>query len=163
MIPASWIAFGLGAALLTASAGGYLKGRADVQAKWDVARFKADAEAAEARAASLAVARAKEAAWNDVKTKLEAQTRERENTIHGLRIANGRLLSATGGLFDRNGRPVSGNGVSCAPITAGQPPGAPAGCELSRTVSEALLDLALDADRAAVYAQTCRAWVIDGS
>jgi len=135
-------------------------------ARLEIANMKAasaaaDAAAAQAQAASLEAARNQEAKWNETKSNLEAQAHEQDQRIHGLRIANGRLLSATGGLFDRNGKPTGGNGVSCAPVTAGQPAEPTAGCELSGAVSEALLDLALDADRAATYAQTCRAWVLE--
>lgn len=156
----TWAFLAIGAlSLLVVVANLKLAGAQLEIANMKAASAAADAAAAQAQAESIQAARATEAAWNDAKSKLEAQTRERENTIHGLRIANGRLLSATGGLLDRNGRPVGRDGVSCAPVTAGQPVEPASGCRLSDKVTSDLLDLALDADRAATYAQTCQAWV----
>jgi hypothetical protein len=159
MIPNPWLILGFVGALLAATAGGYVKGRSDVNARWDAARAAADSRAALARAASLEAARAQETEWNTIKSTLETQAHEREKYITGLRIANGRFLANTGGLLDKNGKPVGGNGVSCTPVTPGSSPGPATGCQLSREVSENLLELAYDADRVLNVAKTCQDWV----
>ena len=102
-------------------------------------------EAKEAAAAAERRNATQTAAWEKIDN-------ERTDYINGLRLANGRLVAAHGGLYDRNGRPVGTGGGGGVPDAAGAATGAPgqtAGCVLSEAVSRDLLDLARDADLAA--------------
>lgn len=99
-------------------------------------------------------------AFKDAQEKAHA---EKNRYIDGMRIANGRLVAAAGGLFDKNGRPRPQGGSAGTAEAAGATgggPGAIAGCALSQSVTDDLLDLARDADKVVNTARTCQAYVI---
>lgn len=101
-----------------------------------------------------------ELALANFKTEVEAENAERERKIAGLRIANGRLVSALGGLWDKNGRPRPQGGGDGPGPGAGAVEGRDAtglGCTLSGTVTDDLLDLARDADLDRSTALACQA------
>lgn len=146
MIPNPWIALGFLVALLAAGAGGYAKGRADVQAKWDVARLEASNAAKDEKIKADAKAAAETEALRGQITKAEENYNAAIKRIDGLRIANGRLQRVACGLFDKNGNPIP-----AGQLPAGTPPAAagsraPAGCLLPEQVRDDLGVLADDAD-----------------
>ena len=153
----------MGAAALVAVvaiAGAYIKGRGDgaaiADAKWlAVENERKDASAKVLKTATdrYIVAEADNLALT---RKMEAKSNDDEKRITGLRIANGRLVDAAGGLLDRNGRPAGGRGDGAATATASATGTAAAdapGCRLSDAVTGDLLDFASAADSAAAYAQ----------
>ncbi len=99
-------------------------------------------------------------ASNLVKTQAaEQKSNELEKKLLGVRLANGRLVDATCGLFDRNGRPAGGGGgdapgvAACGALSA---QGIPANCNIPNEVlaavrefGNAVADLLLEADHAA--------------
>jgi hypothetical protein len=113
-------------------------------------------------AALREVARKKEMALYALNLKTEKDHADALEKVNRMRIANGRLIAAHGGLFDKNGRPVAGSGSGSAADSADASgsTGTSAGCKLSDAASGNLLDLAFDADRAATYANTCKAHVV---
>lgn len=136
---------------------------AKIELSYASAREKQNAEAAKMLIDSKNQRIAIEAEYAAFKDKVEGNYNEQTNRINGLRIANGRLVDAAGGLFDRNGRcrePSGGHGLSDPTgSTAGAAP-APSGCQLSGSSVADLLDLARDADAAAVYAQTGHSYAV---
>lgn len=123
-------------------------------------KAKTDAALDEMRKAS----RAKELELLELNGKTERDNAAQKDRINGLRIANGRLVAAAGGLLDRNGRPsagAGGGGGSADSADAGGARGGPAGCRLSGELTEFLQSRFYDADRAATYAATCKAHVVD--
>lgn len=159
-MPNPWIILATVLSLIGAATGGYFKGRADVQARWDIARLEASNQAQEQLAAANAKTVAKEREYQTLKDKVEADALEAQKRIDGLRIANGRLVAAHGGLFDKNGKPVPASQLPANSNTAGSTDTTASGCRLSDKVADDLLSLAYDADRAATYANACRAWVL---
>lgn len=128
----------------------------------DIAALKLDyehkADLADKKAAALLLAKTEEKAavehqLAELKDKVEAGYAERDAKIKGDGIALGRFLAATGGLFDKNGRPSgrpsSGNGVPGDPSGAGNPEAAATGCKLSSELTEFLRSEAARADEAA--------------
>lgn len=94
----------------------------------------------------------------------EKKDNEREKYIQGLRLANGRLVDATCGMFDRNGRPTGGGGADPGSVAASSSlssQGRPSICNLPDEVRQivqrfgrGLGDLLLEADLAASEAIT---------
>ena len=164
MIPGVPKIYAIGAAVFVCFAaltGMYLKGRSDAHASYTQAILAQERKAQAAITAAVESARAKEHALMELNTKTEKANAAQLERINGLRIANGRLIAAAGGLFDRNGRPRHPDpGTAVAP-TASSHPGGSAGCVLSDQVSVDLQSLAYDADRSAVYAQSCKAHVVE--
>lgn len=93
---------------------------------------------------------------------MEGNYVQASDRINGLRLANGRLVAAAGGLYDRNGRATGGQGGSDrVPGDAGSAAGAAgaaAGCQLSGTITQDLLDLARDADLTLAVARLGQAY-----
>lgn len=162
-----WLILGVFLAIAGAGATGYFKGRADgvdtTTIAYERSLEKQRAEAQELILASKDALRATEREFSAFKDKVEKENVEKDAYVNGLRLANGRLVAAAGGLFDRNGRPSGaggGNGVPGATGAAGGPAGPAPGCRLSDEITRDLLDLARDADLAAVYAQTGHAYAV---
>ena len=140
--------------------GAYIKGHSAGLAAADAKWLAVEAERTTAAAAVLKAAtdryNASEAANEATRHQWEMTDHERSQRIDGLRIANGRLVAAAGGLFDRNGRATrsrSGDAATAAPGATGEAAAGAAGCKLSDAVTGDLLDLARDADNAAAYAK----------
>lgn len=103
-----------------------------------------------------------EAANGETRRKLEGKIDELEKDRAGLRLANGRLVDAHCGMFDRNGRPVGERGADAgAPATGAAltAQGRPTICDFPEAVRAALqqfgreLSAVLDeADAAAIIA-----------
>ena len=148
-----WLILGFVLALLAAAAGGYSKGHGDAADQCAIAAAQKDKEVADLKIKNLEDVRAAEARFNAFNAKVESDNAEKQKRIDGLRIANGRLVSAAGGLFDKNGRPTGSDGVPGAATASGGAASASAGCRLSDSLTEFLLDFARDADRAAIYGQ----------
>ena len=94
----------------------------------------------------------------------EKTDNEREKYVQGLRIANGRLVAANGGLFDRNGRPTgkrSDDGVPAAPGAAGETVTTATGCRLSDGIAADILDLTARADAAAIDAKLGHEYAVE--
>lgn len=159
MIPNPWIL--LAFAIMIAGAGwkGYDLGYDSANGKW----IKANAEI-ERQTNTIIVENkdkiiAAERKYNELKDKVEKDNVETVARINGLRIANGRLVAAHGGLYDRNGRPSGANPMPGNPGSTGQPASGSTGCKLSRELEEFLLSESYRADLAATYAKSCHAWI----
>lgn len=94
---------------------------------------------------------------NDLEVKHEQNQQRLDRALSD----NRRLARELGGLRDPGRRPGGDCPVPAGSQAAGEPDGGTAGARLSAEASEFLLEFARDADRAAEYAGTCRAW-IDG-
>lgn len=165
----SWIALLVVAAVSAAGATYvtreiYLGDIAEIRLAHKTALSKQEAEANAIILASKDAVIAKERELNIFKDGVEKQHAEDQARIGGLRIANGRLVDAAGGLFDKNGRPSDrpsgGDGLPGTAPAAGSTTVSAAGCKLSDTVTADLLDLTRDADLAAIYAQAGHAWAM---
>jgi hypothetical protein len=136
------------------------RGRAAERRAWQVEQAALDKLAGEALLAEKGKVIAKERELAAYKHVVETESAERERKIAGLRIANGRLVSAAGGLWDKNGRPRAQGGDAGAGEGAGAVSGGDAagvGCALSQQVTDDLLDLARDADLDRSTALACQA------
>ena len=138
----------------------YIKGRSDGLATADAKWLAVEAERTTAAAAVLKAAQdrynASEAANEATRHQWETTDHERSQKIDGLRIANGRLVAAAGGLFDRNGRAVGQRGdgaATAAPGAAGEAAAGAACGKLSAELEGLLLSESARADAAAIYAQ----------
>lgn len=167
MIPNPWVILAVILSIAAAGAGGYFKGHSDGVDQTTIAYERSlEKQKQEAQVLLLAgkdTVIAKEREFNAFKDKVEKDDADKNARINGLRIVNGRLVDAAGGLFDRNGRPSGkggGDGMPGTATAAGGTAGGPAGCKLSDAVTRDLLDLARDADAAAVYAETGHAYAI---
>lgn len=162
-----WVILAATFIFLGAVSGAYLKGHSNgvdtTTAKYEAALAKQRDEANAMLLASKDAALTKEREYNALKDKVEKENVEANTRINGLRIANGRLVAAAGGLFDRNGRPrgpSGGDGSSADSPAPGVSAGPAAGCSLSQQITDDLLDLARDADAVLNVARTCRAWAL---
>lgn len=116
--------------------------------------------------ASKDAARDKERAMAAENSKLEAENAALLAQATGIRLANGRLIDATCGLFDRNGRPIkagssSGDGTSGGAAPAFSSQGRPASCDIPEKVLAAVrrfghgvADLFHESDQNAILAGT---------
>lgn len=102
------------------------------------------------------------------KDELELQHAKSIEQVNEILADNKRLAGRLGGLRDPGRRPGCGGAlpataqpaaVDPAAPAAGRLPGASEGL-LSAEASRFILDLAADADRAAIYAQTCHDWAM---
>lgn len=160
MIPNPWIILGVVVAFVANGFYWNHHGRQSERKAWQVEQAALDRKAGEIILAEKDRAIAAERELNEFKRKVEADSAERERKINGLRIANGRLVAAAGGLFDKNGRPRAqsgqdGSGQGTGAIGSGNAPGL--GCTLSGTVTDDLLNLARDADLDRNTALACQA------
>ena len=158
-----WIIIGVLIAFGLAVAGAYNKGHTegvqDADAKW----IKQYADLETKKNAVIAEATQRyidsEAANLDKTQGWERKDNEREEYVQGLRLANGRLVDATCGMFNRDGRQVGSGGADSVPTTGSAPlssQGYPAICRLPEEIRElvqrfgrGLGDLLLEADLAA--------------
>ena len=159
-IPSPYVIGGAALVLMVGMAGSYIKGRGDGTAIADAKWLKVETERKDAVAKTIADAEARFRANEVVNAKktlaLETKSNEDDTRIHGLRIANGRLVAAHGGLYDRNGRQVGGRGGDAPGASPGatvEAAGDAAGCRLSDELSEFFQSEAERADSAAAYAQ----------
>lgn len=155
-----WMILGIVLAFLAFGAAGYGKGRSDATANWKIAMAEQERKANDLlnKLKDKIMELERERSAHNLKT--EAENAKKNQYIDGLRIANGRLVAAAGGLWDRNGRAVGSGALPGTPGAPASGAGSATGCQLSDTVVGDLLDLARDADRAAVYAQTCHTWAV---
>lgn len=159
-LPSPWLLLGFLVALIGAYWSGNWQGHKAERSEWlaaQVEQEKATQKLKDENAVAVRAAEARYAAFKDSVGRTNAESLTR---INGLRIANGRLVAAAGGLYDRNGRPSGEVGVPGNSPATGSPATAATGCRLSAETSERLLDLARDADAAAVYAQTGHAYAV---
>lgn len=132
----------------------YLKGRADVQTKWDLARVTADSIAHEAQAKSIEQARATEKKWADQVNELETRHNEK---LKALRIANGRLADQ---LRQHTGNTASANGLSTTPRAPLLPEGTTPGAWVSGDDLQTIRKMAFESELVVAYAQGCREYVL---
>lgn len=128
-------------------------------ATWTASIDKQKSEAATKLQAATERALAAERKNNALSNQLEKQHVEATQKLDVVLADNRRLTRELGGLRDPGRRPSCGSSMPSDSTTTGQPEGGTAGAELSAEASEFLLEFARDADRAAQYAQTCRAWI----
>ena len=159
-LPSPWIIVGFLLALIGAYVTGNVQGHKAERASWAQAMVDQEREVARVTARAEKDRREAEQKYAKFKDEVEKQHADNLARINGLRIANGRLVAASGGLFDRNGRPSGQDGMPGSAAAPGGAATAAAGCRLSESVTGDLLDLARDADAAAVYAQTGHAYAI---
>lgn len=161
-----WIILAVVLAFVGSNGASYMAGRGDGadarELVWLEKEAKQKTETEGTIAALREIARKKEMALYALNLKTEKDHADALEKVNRMRIANGRLVAAHGGLFDKNGRAVAGGGSGSAADSAdaGGAAGSSTGCKLSDAASGNLLDLAYDADRAATYANTCRAHVV---
>lgn len=161
-----WIILAVFAAFVGSNAVSYTKGFGNGEdsrellwvQKEDEQRLKTEGTIAALRE----IARKKEMALYALNLKTEKDHADALDKVNRMRIANGRLIAAHGGLFDKNGRPVAsaGGGSAADSADAGGVAGGATGCRLSAELDGFLQSRFYDADRAATYANTCRAHVV---
>lgn len=128
-------------------------------ASWTASIEKQKVEAANQLQAATDRAISAERRQNELAVQLEVNHVESERELDKALADNRRLARELGGLRDPGRRPSCGNTVSTNSTTTSQLEGGTTGTELSTEASEFLLEFARDADRAAQYAATCRAWI----
>lgn len=128
-------------------------------ASWTASIEKQKVEAAEQLQAATDRAISAERRQNELATQLEVKHVESERELDKALADNRRLARELGGLRDPGRRPSCSSPVPADSTTSGQPESGTTGTELSAEASEFLLEFARDADRAAQYALTCRAWI----
>ena len=95
-----------------------------------------------------------------LKDELEIQHAKSIEQVNAILADNRRLAARLGGLRDPGRRESCNSPVPSAGKTAGVNPEPSAEGRLSSEATEFLLEFAADADRAAVYAQTCHEWAM---
>lgn len=154
-----WVIIGLILLMAGVWVHGDHHGTESTDAKWMVLEAQRDQIAQHMINEGWAAKAAVEGQLDALKTKSEKDHAEKDRYISGMRIANGRLVAAHGGLYDKNGRTVAqgdretGGGTQGS---AGVAPDAAPGCVLSDRTSENLLDLTERADHTAEYAGRCQ-------
>jgi hypothetical protein len=158
-----WLALGFLAAMCGCFASGAAYGHRAEKKEWVLAIAEQKITAANALAQSEAARVEMERVFYEFKSKVELEHAAREGRIDTAYGANRKLLAHLGGLYDAKGT-VGGacrrDKVSADAESSYVNSGTAAGCGLSAETSEALLDLARDADRAASYAQACHQWAL---
>jgi hypothetical protein len=105
-----------------------------------------------------------ERAFHELQNRIELDYAAHKAQVEVAYAANRRLLAERRGLYDARG---SGGGACRGDIMSTNSDAArddsdsPTGCQLSGAASEDLLELARDADRAAIYAQACHQWAVN--
>mgnify|MGYP006921310162 CR=1 FL=1 len=169
-----WVILGVFLAIAAAGAAGYGKGHSDgvdsTTLAYETSLEKQRAKTQEIILASKDDVIAAERAFNEFKDQVEKDNVEKNQKLEGLRLANGRLIDATCGLYDKNGRPRGGSGEDGLPSDPGaarSAQGRPAACNLPTEVRElvrrfgvGLRDILFEADQSAVYAQTGHAYAV---
>jgi hypothetical protein len=172
MIPNPWVIIGflvmLAVTGFTAYTKGHNSGVTETDAKWEKVELARKDIAQEKLTEATQRYITAEAKNTQQTQEWERKDNDRETYIHGLRIANGRLVAAAGGLFDRNGRSTgnsAGNAAGSAAGAAGEAAGAATGCRLSDGVTQDLLDYSARAARSEAdaqlgheYAEAVKAW-----
>lgn len=128
---------------------------------WQAEEIKKQAAIVTAKEKAAADIAALQKQFDDFKTEVEKNYAEKDKKITGMGIANSRLIAATGGLYDKNGRAVGGAaGSKPAGAADGTEVAATGGgCRLSEATSQSLLDDAILADRTNNYASLAYAWI----
>lgn len=150
------ILLAIGAMVWAVDHRGYQRGVLETDSKWNKVENERKAKAQAKLDAATDRYVAAEAANAELTASWEQKDNEQQDYIHGLRIANGRLITAAGGLFDRNGRPTGRGGGNAPGAAAGAElvvVGGATGCRLSDELSEFLQSRFEDADNAARLAQ----------
>lgn len=160
-MPNPYVLLALGIGFLAAVWGihhhGYKSGVTETDAKWTLVEMERKGAAQKKLDAATDRYIKAEAANQNQTATWEKKDNEREKYVDGMRIANGRLIAAAGGLFDRNGRPSGRRGGDQAGSPAGaviDVIGGAAGCRLSDELQGFLSTRFADADRAAIKAQS---------
>jgi len=162
-LPNPWLVLGAGLAMLGCFVTGHVQGHKAERKTWELALARQQAEAAQVLAQSETARLAAARAFNTFKDKVELEHAAQETRISAAHAATRKLLAERGGLHDAKGHAGGACGADKLPgssAAAAVAPTAAAGCRLSTETSEALLDLARDADRAAAYAQACHRWAV---
>jgi hypothetical protein len=171
-----WVIIGIIAAFLGFGAACGLKGHSigvdETTLTYETKLSKQADEANTVLLASKDEARDKVRAMVQRNSELEAENAALLTQVNGIRLANGRLIDATCGLYDRNGRPAAGgqggsDGVSGSAAPAFSAQGRPAACNIPvqvlaavREFGHEIADLLLGADQAAIYAGTGHGYAI---
>lgn len=162
-MPNPWLALGTLFAMLTCLVIGDVQGHKAERKTCELAAARQRAVAGEMLAESEGARIAAERAFNQFKDQVELDNATQEAQIADAHAAYRKLLIGAGGLRDPNGTTggaCRGDKLSPNSGAASNDSASATGCRLSRETSEALLDLARDADRAAAYAQSCRQWAV---
>jgi hypothetical protein len=160
MLPNPWIIVSALVAFIFTAVGGFAYGGRVERLKWEAAIERQKTEAATLLAYANANALQKHLAYESIKDELEKTHAEKRDALNAVYADNRRLVDELGGLRDARGRQSCPAAVAASAKPARDAAAGAAGCQLSVETSRALLDLARDADAAADYAQTCRAWVM---
>lgn len=162
-MPHPWFILGAVLAMLGCFTVGNVQGHAAERKDWELIVAHQKIEAGDLLAKSE-TARAEVArAFDALKNKVELDHADAQALIDAAYAANRTLLAGIGGLRDKQGAgggACRGDNVPANSAGTGGSPAPAAACRLSETASRALLDLARDADRAAVYAAACHDWAI---
>jgi hypothetical protein len=147
-------------AVLGSYVGGNIQGRNAEQKTWRLVIAEQKADAARQLAGAEAARAAQERAYNAFKDEVEKRHVESEKRISEPDTANRKLVARLG-LYDSQGRGrCRADAVPGDSASAGDAAEPAAGCRLSDSASQALLDLARDADRVAAYAAACHLWAV---
>jgi hypothetical protein len=160
-LPNPWVVIGVVLSMAACFVAGHVQGHKAERKTWELALARQQAEAAQLLAQSETARRNAARAFNTFKDKVEVEHAAQETRIDAAHAAYRRLLAERGGLHDAKGHAGGACGADKLPgssAAAAVAPTAAAGCRLSSATSEALLDLARDADRAAAYA--CHRWAV---
>lgn len=162
-----WIILGVVLAFIGVGTAGYLKGHSNgvdtTTAAYEASLAKQRDEANAMLLANRDIIISRERELNAFNAKVETENADKQKYIDGLRVANGRLFAAAGGMYDKNGRPSgkgSGNAMPGDSPTPSSASGAAAGCRLSDELESFLSQRFKDADDAAIYAQTGHIYAI---
>lgn len=129
---------------------------------WQVKLGEQKQEANKLLAEEKEKVRAAEAALANLNSKTEIENAQANQTIERVRAENRRLVAASRGVLHDPGRREGGGCSKAAdPGTPSVPERGTTGADLSTEASEFLLELTYEADRAAVYAQSCRKLIIE--
>lgn len=176
-LPNPWVILGLVLFFFASIGTAYVKGGHDktiaVTAAYESSLAKQRDEANTLLLKSKDTARAREIALQEHNDEIEGKYADLMRYTNGLRLANGRLIDATCGLYDKNGRPRGeggGDGMPGDTAAAYSAQGRPAACDIPNEVLRAVrefgrgvADLLLEADSAAIYAQAGHDYAIGPS
>lgn len=145
--------------LLAALASGILVHRYD-RARFDALSAQRDSSASHEVAAANARTLEAERAAHARATTLEISAHERQAELDRTLAENRRLAARAGGLHDPGRKPADAGRVSGSAAPACPPADAASDGRLSAEATEFLLELAADADRAAIYARTGHGYAV---
>lgn len=163
-----WAIF-LGVAVISAIGGGwaarvyYTREIANMQLAAERDKAAAVERAHKQRDAAIDAGRKMTDALMDLNKETEGKYADAMEEINDMYVVNGRFIAATGGLYDKNGRPTGRGSAAPAgtdPAGAGSAGGAAPGCTLSDAVTEDLRLFARDADGVVAVARSCKTYAL---